>query len=84
MFCVFNICQNEGGIACALYVSVLSRHAGSMFCVVNICQNGGTCTDGLNGYTCDCEEDFGGLQCEIRKLAHLFIIIERLMNDGIH
>ena len=40
-------------------------------CNPNPCENGGTCTDGINAFTCDCEEDFTGLRCEQSKLIHL-------------
>ena len=36
-------------------------------CNPNPCQNGGTCTDGINTFTCDCEEDFTGKRCELSK-----------------
>ena len=28
------------------------------------CQGGGTCVDGVNGFTCDCTEDRTGTLCE--------------------
>ena len=28
------------------------------------CQNGGTCTDGIGMYTCDCEDSYNGTDCE--------------------
>jgi hypothetical protein len=28
------------------------------------CQNGGTCQDGVDDYTCDCEGDWGGKDCD--------------------
>ena len=28
------------------------------------CQNGGTCTDAVNGYTCDCAADYNGDNCQ--------------------
>ena len=32
-------------------------------CSPNPCQNGGTCSDGINTYTCMCAEDFEGENC---------------------
>ena len=36
-------------------------------CDPNPCENGGICTDRINTFTCDCEEDFTGLRCEQSK-----------------
>ncbi|XP_063405706.1 fibulin-7-like [Mytilus trossulus] len=33
-------------------------------CLGRPCQNGGKCTDGINGYTCTCLDDFFGLHCQ--------------------
>lgn len=33
-------------------------------CNSDPCQNGGTCTDGLNNYTCKCPDLFAGKNCE--------------------
>ncbi len=32
-------------------------------CVDSPCQNGGTCTDGINAYTCTCAKGFTGSTC---------------------
>ena len=32
------------------------------------CQAGGTCIDGINGFTCDCLLGYGGDTCEIGRL----------------
>ncbi|MFT3771512.1 MAG: calcium-binding EGF-like domain-containing protein [Minicystis sp.] len=34
-------------------------------CASNPCQNGGTCTDGVNSYTCACPAGFTGTNCDI-------------------
>ncbi|XP_035685325.1 uncharacterized protein LOC118421892 [Branchiostoma floridae] len=33
-------------------------------CASDPCNNGGTCTDGVNGYTCDCAAGYEGDNCE--------------------
>ncbi|KAK3750217.1 hypothetical protein QZH41_015569 [Actinostola sp. cb2023] len=33
-------------------------------CDSNPCQNRGTCTDGVNGYTCRCTSSYTGINCE--------------------
>ena len=42
-------------------------------CLPNHCQNGGTCTDGVNNYTCSCVAGYSGSNCSIGKLIKLYI-----------
>ncbi len=32
-------------------------------CLSDPCQNGGTCVDGVNGYTCSCLVGYAGVFC---------------------
>ena len=33
-------------------------------CEPNPCEHGGTCTDGVNSYTCECADGYTGVICE--------------------
>ena len=33
-------------------------------CLGISCHNGGTCTDGVNEYTCECAAGYTGMNCE--------------------
>ena len=33
-------------------------------CDSSPCENGGTCTDGINGYTCTCADGYTDTHCE--------------------
>ena len=33
-------------------------------CEANPCEHGGTCTDGVNSYTCECADGYTGVNCE--------------------
>ena len=33
-------------------------------CKPNPCEHGGTCTDGVNSYTCECADGYTGVNCE--------------------
>ena len=38
-------------------------------CASAPCQNGGTCTDQVNGYLCQCASGYSGLQCQKGKFV---------------
>ena len=33
-------------------------------CEPNSCEHGGTCTDGVDSYTCECADGYTGVNCE--------------------
>ena len=37
-------------------------------CLTKPCQHDGTCTDGINSYTCSCQNGYTGVNCETSKL----------------
>ena len=43
-------------------------------CVSSPCQNGGSCTDQVNGYTCNCVDGYYGSDCETGNNTILFQI----------
>ena len=43
-------------------------------CSSRPCQNGGFCTDGVNGYTCDCAAGYVGTDCRNGKTSCSFHI----------
>ena len=34
------------------------------FCAANPCKNGGSCQNGITGYSCSCQQGFTGDNCE--------------------
>ena len=38
-------------------------------CKIDSCKNNGTCNDGVNGFSCDCEEGYKGKNCQYRSCA---------------
>ena len=38
--------------------------AGVDECELNPCQNNGSCTDGINSFTCNCTAGWGGDTCQ--------------------
>ena len=47
-------------------------------CAINPCLNGGTCTDGVNNYTCSCAAGFTGKDCETKTSESLHIYIYKI------
>ena len=41
-------------------------------CSSNPCQNGGTCNDGVNGYTCACVPGYVGTECGTGMSTYLY------------
>ena len=37
-------------------------------CLSNPCKNGGTCTDFINYYSCQCAAGYSGVNCETSKI----------------
>ena len=42
------------------------------------CKHGGTCTDRLGRFDCECPQDYAGRQCELGKANSLFILQQEL------
>ena len=40
-------------------------------CHSNPCQNGGTCTDFINYYSCQCAAGFSGINCGTSKIIKI-------------
>ena len=49
---------------CTNFTTILHAVATNR-CTSNPCDNGGTCTTGINLYTCQCAEGYHGGNCEI-------------------
>ena len=45
-------------------ISYFYQHADIDECASGPCQNGGTCTDQVNGYLCQCAPGYTDLQCQ--------------------
>ena len=42
-------------------------------CVNSTCHNGGSCVDGINGYSCKCVTGYTGDHCETSKTLKVFV-----------
>ena len=42
-------------------------------CLDSPCENGGSCTDAVNSYTCDCVDGYEGTNCEIGNYSLSYI-----------
>ena len=67
-----SVCMNDASSADGLRCFCSPGFTGSR-CETNIndclnspCMNEGTCTDGINGYTCTCPSGLAGYDCEVR------------------
>ena len=49
-------------------------------CATIPCQNGGSCTDQVNGYTCNCVDGYDGTNCETGNDATFFQICYKYQN----
>ena len=47
-------------------------------CLSSPCQNGGTCSEGVTIYACDCAAGYEGNDCEMGKAALLHFLFCRL------
>ena len=42
-------------------------------CARQPCQNGGTCTDAVNNYTCNCVAGYSGKNCSVGEYKFYFL-----------
>ena len=45
-------------------------------CNPNPCANGGTCTDGVDSYTCQCAAGYTGPNCNTSKCSYTPVILK--------
>ena len=62
--CYIVICKQCRACACVIHVSDIDD------CESKPCMNDGTCTDGLNKYTCKCSTGYMGVNCESMSDQH--------------
>ena len=51
-------------------------------CDSSPCIHGGTCTDRLRGFDCECPQDYAGRQCELGKVNYAFYLVTKTQDYG--
>ena len=51
-------------------------------CKPSPCENGGTCTDGVNSYTCECVDGYTGVNCETGITINIYIPHKKMLNNS--
>ena len=51
-------------------------------CDSSPCIHGGTCTDGLGRFDCECPQDYAGRQCELGKANYAFYLVTKTQGQG--
>ncbi len=59
-------CVNQ----CYIYFSDINE------CSPNPCLNGAVCLDGINGYVCDCQPGWAGVNCQTSKFCSLVVMMD--------
>ena len=44
-------------------------------CAITPCQNGGTCSDGVDSYTCSCAAGYSGRNCQTGQQTNFVCVI---------
>ena len=52
-------------------------------CGSNPCENGGTCTDQVNAYTCECVDGYTGTDCDTGTFRELIIVSRMIINQSL-
>ena len=50
-------------------------------CSPNPCLNGGSCSDGVNSYTCSCVAGYSGNNCQTSKLKFSTLRMKLILQD---